>query len=151
MVTRKLSPKQFFTQEEKDQIVRAIQKAEHKTSGEIRVYLERKAKGDVIAHAKKVFEKLKMTQTKHRNGILVYFSLHSHDFAILGDQGIHEKVGNNFWEDIASKMQGLFSKDDFSGGLEVGISEVGERLKKYFPRESGDINELSNEVSSDRP
>ena len=146
MVTRKLSPKKFFTQEEKDRIVRAIQKAEHQTSGEIRVYLEHKAKGNVIERAKKVFEKLKMTQTKHRNGILIYFSLRDRHFAILGDRGIHEQVGDHFWEDIASKMKSLFSKDDFSGGLEVGIGEIGEKLKKYFPRESRDINELSDKI-----
>jgi uncharacterized membrane protein len=151
MVIRKLNPKKFFTEEEKNRIVRAIQKAEDKTSGEIRIYLERKAKSNITQRAQKVFEKLGMMRTKDRNGVLVYFSLQSHDFAILGDRGIHEQVGNDFWKATVSKMKSSFAKDDFVEGLENGIREIGEKLKKYFPRQSDDTNELSDEVSSDLP
>lgn len=148
MVDRKLQPSRFFTEEEKDQIVRTIREAENKTSGEIRIYLERKSKGDVIERAKKVFEKLGMTKTEKRNGILIYFSLRDRNFVILGDRGIHEKVGDDFWKAVVSRMQISFSKDDFVGGLEAGIREIGERLKKYFPRELGDINELPDEIET---
>lgn len=148
MVMRKLYPKKFFTQEEQDRIVRAIRDAECQTSSEIRVYLEHKAKVDVIERAKKVFEKLGMTHTKNRNGLLVYFSLRDRNFAILGDRGIHEKVGDNFWKAVTSQMQSYFSKDDFAGGLEIGIHEVGAQLKKYFPRDSKDINELPDDLET---
>ena len=146
---RKLHPKNFFTEKEKVQIAHAIRQAEHKTSGEIRVYLEHKSRGHVIERAKRVFEKLRMTHTEHRNGILIYFSLHDRNFAILGDRGIHEKVGDDFWKGAVSRMQVSLSKDDFVGGLEGGIREIGERLKKHFPRESEDSNELPDEIKTD--
>lgn len=145
---RKLQPKTFFSREEKNQIVRAIRDAEDRTSSEIRVYLERKAKTDVMKRAKKVFEKLGMTRTKYRNGVLIYFSLRDQNFSILGDKGIHEKVGNDFWKDIAFEMQTYFSKGDFTGGLETGIREIGAQLKKYFPLDSQDINELPDELNT---
>lgn len=148
MVNRKLHPKKFFSEEENNRIVRAIREAEHKTSGEIRVYLERQAGGGVIKRAKRVFEKLGMTRTEHRNGALIYFSLRDRNFAILGDRGIHERVGDGFWKDIVSRMQKSFSRDDFVGGLEVGIHQIGERLKEHFPRESGDINELPDKIET---
>ncbi len=148
MVNRKLHPKRFFSEEEKKLIVRAVCQAEHKTSGEIRVYLERKSKGHVMEQAKKVFEKLGMTRTKHRNGVLIYFSLRGRNFAILGDRGLHEKVGDDFWKDVAFGMQNSFSKDDFVGGLEAVIREIGERLKKHFPRELRDIDELPDEIET---
>ena len=146
MVNRKTHPHKFFTGEEKEQIVRAIRAAEAQTSGEIRVYLERKAKKDFMSHAQKVFEKLGMTRTKHRNGVLIYFSLVDHRFAILGDRSIHEKVGQNFWQETALTMSNYFSQDQFSEGLEAGISQIGARLKEYFPHERGDINELPDAV-----
>lgn len=146
MVNRGVHPNRFFTKEEKDRIVRAIREAELKTSGEIRVYLERKSRDHVMEHAKKVFEKLRMTHTEHHNGILIYFSLRDHNFAILGDKGIHENVGDDFWKAVVSQMETRFAKDDFAGGLEAAIREMGERLKRFFPWEPSDINELPDKV-----
>ena len=146
MVNRRLHPQKFFTREEKDRIVEAIRRAETETSAEIRLFLERKAKGDVMNHAKKIFEKLGMTQTRHRNGILLYFSLIDRSFAILGDRGIHEKVGEGFWKEIVSTIERHFSRDDFTGGLERGIRGIGEKLKKHFPGGASDTNELPDEI-----
>jgi uncharacterized membrane protein len=150
MVNRKLRPRKFFTEEEKSRIVRAIREAEDKTSGEIRVYLERHSKGPLLERAKKIFEKLGMTRTKLRNGVLIYFSLRDHNFEILGDRGIHEKVGDDFWKAIVAKIQTFFAKDDFGGGLEVGIHEIGEQLRTYFPRDKQDLNELPDKVEEGR-
>ena len=144
---RKLHPEKFFTAEEKNRIVQAIRAAESETSAEIRVYWERKAKGEIMGHARKVFEKLGMTQTRHRNGVLIYFSLAGRAFAILGDQGIHNKVGGRFWQDIVATMEKHFSQGDFAGGLERGIREMGETLKRYFPRRAGDVNELPDAMA----
>lgn len=145
---RKLYPKKFFTEEEKNRFVRAIRDVECQTSSEIRVYLERKAKADVMERAKRIFEKLGMTRTQNRNGVLIYFSLKDRDFAILGDRGIHEKVGNDFWKNVASEMQTYFLKGDFANGLETGIREIGSELKKYFPRGLDNINELPDELNT---
>lgn len=141
-MNRKDHPKFFFTQEEKDRIVQAIRDAEQKTSGEIRVHLERKARGDVMKKAKRLFERLGMTKTKLRNGVLIYFSLADRSFALLGDQGIHEKVGDNFWKEVVSGMGQLFSQEKFSEGLQWGIGRIGEKLRLYFPHHPDDVNEL---------
>lgn len=146
MVNRKLHPKKFFTKEEKSRIVEAIREAEKKTSGEIRVYLEHRTGGDVMGRAKKVFEKLGMAKTEKRNGVLIYFSLTPRNFAILGDREIHDKVGDGFWREIVSRMEKHFSQDDFSGGLEAAVHEIGGRLAEHFPREKGDVNELPDEI-----
>ena len=146
MVKRKLTPNKFFTEEDKDRIVQAIRRAEGRTSGEIRVYLEGRLRGGMMDRARKVFEKLGMTKTRLRNGVLIYFSLKGRAFAILGDQGIHGKVGDNFWKEIVSAMQEPFSRDDFAGGLEAGIQKIGERLARYFPRRARDVNELPDEI-----
>lgn len=146
MVIGKSDPEKFFTLEEKAKIVSAIREAERKASGEIRVYLERKARQDLMGRAKEVFEKLGMTRTQRRNGILIYFSLADHRFAILGDQGIHEKVGDGFWKEVVRTIESRFSSGDFAEGLAAGIRQVGEKLKRYFPCEPGDINELPDEI-----
>jgi len=146
MVERKSQPKNFFSEEEKNEIVQAIREAERKTSGEIRVYLEGKARGKILSRAKSIFERLGMTRTKERNGILIYFSLKTHSFAILGDRGIHEKVGDDFWKDVVSLIEEHFSRGDFLRGLRAGIRLMGEKLQIYFPQEGRDINELPDEI-----
>ncbi len=146
MVTRKSHPKIFFSEEEKKRILRVIREAEKKTSGEIRVFMERKTREEATARARKVFKKIGMTKTKKRNGVLIYFSLATHDFAILGDQGIHHKVGEAFWQKIVADCTRYFYRDDFAGGLEVAIREIGTELARHFPREAGDANELPDEI-----
>lgn len=146
MVKRSLSPRKFLTQTEKDQIVQAIREAEQKTSGEIRIYLERRSGRDLMKRSKQVFEKLGMTKTRRRNGVLIYFSLVDHQFAILGDRGIHDKVGEGFWKEVVSEMRIYFSRGEFARGLEAAIRNIGERLKTYFPLEAGDVNELPDQI-----
>jgi len=140
-------PGKFFSKEQKERIVHAIRQAEEKTSGEIRIYLERGSKKDILVRAQKVFEKLGMTRTEKRNGVLIYFSLADHRFAVLGDQGINKKVGESFWKVMASEMERAFVRQDFVGGLEAGIRQIGETLRTHFPRQAHDINELPDEIS----
>lgn len=148
MVNRTPSPKVFFTTEEKKRIVQAIREAEQETSGEIRVYLERKARIETLKRAERVFEKIGMAQTQERTGVLIYFSLTDHSFAVLGDRGIHDRVGDSFWRDVVSAIEPLFSRQDFAGGLEAGIRRIGEKLRAYFPRRGDDSNELPDEISA---
>jgi len=146
MVMQSLNPKSFFTKEEKERIVLAIREAERRTSGEIRVYLERKARGELMERARKVFEKLGMTRTRLRNGVLIYFSLQDRQFTVLGDRGIHEKVGPGFWDEVVILMTQSFSRGEFTAGLVNGIRLVGGKLQAFFPRGPGDLNELSDKV-----
>ena len=137
-----------FTPEEQGAIIFAIMEAEKNTSGEIRVHVENKCTGDPINHAIKVFNQLKMHETNERNGILFYLALDSHAFALIGDEGIHMKVGQDFWDSTTDIVINKFKSGKLIDGLTEGISHCGEQLKKYFPSKGPeDKNELSDEIS----
>jgi len=146
-ITRSKDPILFFSKKEKEQIVSAIQKAEMNTSGEIRVHLERKAGPDIMAHARQEFERLGMARTELRNGVLIFLGVKSRRFAILGDQGIHEKVSPEFWNEIVKVMASHFKEDCFSDGIITSVNRIGEKLSTYFPYQRDDINELPDEIS----
>ena len=142
-----MSAKKFFTSEQQKAIVQAIADAELNTSGEVRVHIDDHCKEDVLAKAAKTFHKLKMNKTKLRNGVLFYLAVNDKKFAILGDKGIHEKVEDNFWDNIKEEMLLHFKKNQFTDGLSKGIKMAGEKLKNHFPLQSDDINELDNDLS----
>ena len=141
------NPAHFFSEIEKKEIIEAIQSAENQTSGEIRLHLEKKSKGKIFERAVKVFQKIGMHKTAQRNGVLIYLATTDHQFVILGDQGIHEVVPENFWNDIADLMTEKFKKNKFSEGLCEGITLIGEKLKSHFPIQDDDVNELSDDIS----
>ena len=142
-----MSAEHFFSDAQKAEIRKAIEMAEEKTSGEIRVHIQEKCKGNGVKTAEKVFAQLKMHKTKLRNGVLFFLAIDSRVFAIYGDKGIHEKVPANFWNEISSTMEDHFRKGDFTGGLTHGIKITGEQLAKHFPHQDSDKNELTNEIS----
>ena len=141
------SAKTFFSQEQQDAITKAIAEAELQTSGEIRVHIENTLNGDVLDRAAYLFRHLGMNKTELRNGVLIYLAVKSRQFAILGDKGIHRVVPENFWDDIKHRMLVHFSENDFTAGLIQAIAETGEHLKKNFPHQAYDKNELSNDIS----
>ncbi|MDP2175855.1 MAG: TPM domain-containing protein [Bacteroidota bacterium] len=130
-------------------IVEAVQLAEKGTSGEIRVHFAKKIKKDVLTDAKNTFEELKMHQTKVRNGVLIYMVLQEKQFSIIGDIGIDQKTGDSFWQSCRNAMQIEFSKGEIALGIIKGIEAVKEVLKKDFPYQNEDVNELSDEISKD--
>ncbi len=142
-----MNPAGFFSREDKVLILDAIKEAELNTSGEIRVHIEKTCKDNVLDRAAYIFEKLKMHETKLRNGVLFYLAYDNHKFAILGDAGINAVTPKNFWDDIKDAMTEHFKKADFAKGLAEGISMAGEHLKKNFPYQSDDVNELSDDIS----
>jgi uncharacterized membrane protein len=142
-----MSVESFFSEEQKKSIRKAIEEAELKTSGEIRVHISQKCKGDVLKVAEKVFGKLKMHKTELRNGVLFYLAVDSRVFAIYGDKGINEKVPGDFWNSISEEMEKHFRKGEFTEGLEIGIAKAGEQLSMHFPHTNSDKNELTNEIS----
>ena len=131
---------------DKRRIKRAIQKAEKRTSGEICVSLSPPFWGDVWKAAELAFDRLNMTATRDRNAVLFFVVPSRHRFAVLGDRGIHEKVGDEFWCGIARLLSERFREGDFTGGLEDGIEAVGEGLAEHFPYDASDTNELPDEV-----
>lgn len=138
---------EFFSKEDEQRIVKAIKEAELNTSGEIRVHLESKAEEPNLEHAKKVFETVGMTDTKLRNGVLFYLALEDKQFSIVGDSGIDNATGADFWDSIRNVMQDYFRKGEFTEGLVQGITMAGQALKTYFPYQDDDINELPDEIS----
>jgi len=138
----------FFSIEQQGQIHDAIYHAELMTSGEIRVHLENRCRGESPeARAAEVFEKLRMHQTEQRNGVLFYLAVMDKKFAVIGDAGIHAVVGDEFWESLRDAMVDDFKEGRFTEGLVNGIETCGEILKKAFPHQDDDINELSDEIS----
>jgi uncharacterized membrane protein len=137
----------FLTENQEKSVVDAIRKAEKNTSGEIRVHIEKKTEKPTLDRAKEVFFSLKMDQTKERNGVLLYIGVADKQFAILGDKGIDQAVPDDFWNDINKLILSHFSNKQFEKGLVAGIALIGEKLKKFFPYQSDDQNELSDEIS----
>ncbi len=137
----------FFTPEQQEDIRQAIMDAELDTSGEIRVHIENSCKGEVMDRALGIFKTLGMQDTKQRNGVLFYLALKNRKFAILGDQGIHKKVGDDFWDGIRQTMLIHFRNDEFTKGLCEGIRLAGEQLKHHFPYQRADVNELPDDIS----
>lgn len=142
-----MNARNFFSKEEQGQIVEAIKAAENKTSGEIRVHLENKCKGDPLDRAAHIFAQLDMHKTELRNGVLIYMATDDRKFCIIGDAGINEKVADNFWEGITAKAIGLFKEGKFAEGMISAIAQSGEELKADFPVAEDDVNELSDEIS----
>ncbi|MEO7413094.1 MAG: TPM domain-containing protein [Opitutaceae bacterium] len=124
----------------------AIVAAEARTSGEIRVLLAREKAPDPVAAAQGHFERLGMTKTAARNGVLIYLSPTSRTFAIVGDTGIHEKCGDAFWRLLAAAMEAHFKKGEFTEGLVEGIGHAGRLLAENFPRATDDRNELPDKI-----
>ncbi|HVS54199.1 MAG TPA: TPM domain-containing protein [Opitutaceae bacterium] len=129
-----------------DRIVAAIHAAELRTSGEIRVLVSRAVADEPVATAQKHFERLGMTRTRARNGVLIFVAPRSRTFAVVGDTGVHEKCGDAFWRELATAMERHFRAGDFTGGLVHGIECAGTLLAEHFPRSPDDCNELPDEV-----
>lgn len=142
-----MTVRKFFTPQEKEDITIAIKNAELDTSGEIRVHIEESCKGDARDKAAYIFEKLEMQKTEQRNGVLFYLALKNRKFAILGDAGINSVVPENFWDEIRDIMLNHFRENNFVDGLVEGITLAGQQLKKHFPYQKDDVNELSDEIS----
>lgn len=141
--------KTFMEQLRHDEIVAAIRRAESKTSGEIRVFISRQCPADPVAAAQAQFEKLGMTRTQHRNGVLIFVAPRVRKFAVIGDTAVHLHCGEGFWLALAAEMSGHFQKADFSAGILFAIQKAGELLAVHFPAQPGDANELPDELEGD--
>lgn len=137
----------IFGEEEKRRVEKAIALAELNTSGEIRVHVENKCNENVLDRAVFLFKELEMHQTDLRNGVLIYLAVQDRKLAIIGDVGINAAVPRDFWEEVNNQMKQDFSQEKFAQGLVTAIATTGEKLKAFFPYQSDDINELSNQIS----
>ncbi len=89
-----------------------------------------------------------MHKTKLRNGVLIYVAVEHRKLAILGDGGINGQVENNFWQSVRDAMIEHLAKDQIEAGVMKAVMLVGEKIKALFPFQAGDINELSNSVTT---
>ena len=136
----------LFNADEREQIRQSIAAAELLTSGEVRVFFEPRCDGEPVERALVVFANLKMHQTAERNGVLFYLAYEDHKFAVVGDEGIHNKVPHDFWETIRDKCVDDFHEKRYVLGLKAAIAEVGAQLQRWFPRDTNDKNELPDDV-----
>ncbi len=137
----------FLTKQDEQEIVLSIVEAEKNTSGEIRVHIEEHSEKSPLDRAQEVFFELKMNETQDRNGVLFYICVSDKKFAIIGDKGINDLVEYDFWDCTKDTVIANFKEGNFKKGLVEGILQAGQRLKHYFPYQSDDTNELSNEIS----
>jgi uncharacterized membrane protein len=141
-------PREFFTSEQQGEIVTTIKEAEVKTSGEIRLFIESKCRYmDALDRAKEIFAKFQMQKTSLRNAVLIYIAMDDHQVAVFGDDGIHEKVGAAYWQEVVNKMVAHFSREDLAGGIITAIDILGSALYEHFPyKEETDKNELPDDI-----
>ena len=140
--------KDFFTAEEQQLIIEAIRNAERRTSGEVRVFVESKCSYmDAIDRAAELFLNLEMQKTNDRNAVLVYVAMKDRQLAVFGDEGIHEKVGNEYWNNEVRKMLTNFNRENYAAGISEIVSDIGEALTKNFPfNNETDKNELPDDL-----
>lgn len=139
---------QFFTKEENHLIVKAIRQAEKNTSGEVRVYVESHCSWlDAMDRAAEIFYSLKMENTDQRNAVMVYIAIKDRQLAVFGDEGIHQKVGTDYWNRVVADMLSSFNRHDYSKGIAECVIQIGDALKQHFPYDRDtDKNELPDEI-----
>ncbi|RFZ92226.1 TPM domain-containing protein [Mucilaginibacter conchicola] len=136
-----------FTDEEQQRIQKAVADAEQKTSGEIRVCIEKTCSDEALDRAVKYFAQLEMHKTRLRNGVLIYVATVDRKFAIIGDAGINKVVPEDFWDTTKEEMLSQFKFGNLVEGIVTGVTKAGEQLKQYFPHQAGDKNELSDDIA----
>lgn len=131
-------------------IVQAIQRAEAGTTGEIRVHLSRSwFEKDPFLHASALFQRFGMTRTTHRNAVLLYVNLRKHKFAVVGDEGIHQVVGQEYWEKLARNLSANLRATHPENAIAETVREIGDVLHRYFPAnpEESNPNQLPDDVT----
>ena len=145
--------RRLFSESDFDAIADAVRQAEGATSAEIRVHLERRVhrlpgqRADALRRARKVFAHLGMHLTAERHGVLIYLAVEDRKLAIVGDEGIHRRVGDAYWETVRDLMIAKLREGRALEAVLAGVAEVGRVLAEHFPRRPDDENELSDEVS----
>ncbi len=142
-----MKPRHFLNRIHNELLVEAIRLAEQQTSGEIRIFVSRRFVDDPVAAAKRQFHRLHMHRTRLRNGVLLLVAPRSQTFAILGDSGIHQHVGDELWRQITDEVAAFFRTGQFTKGLLHAVRRTGDLLRQHFPRQDDDHNELPDEIA----
>ncbi|HEY4184201.1 MAG TPA: TPM domain-containing protein [Polyangia bacterium] len=128
-------------------IEQAIRRAEAHTSGEIRLSIAGYFRGDPHRLATRAFHRLRMNATHHRNGVLILIAPARRQVVVLGDQGIHARVGDAFWRDTAALLTGLLREGEPNRAVLRAIETVGDELARHFPLDAAaNPNELPDAI-----
>jgi len=138
---------QLLSPQDQERLLEKITQIESRSSGEVRLHITDRRVKDTLQAARKTFTALEMTQTRRRNGVLVFLSLPSRAFAIVGDEGIDRVTPPDYWENLRDTMAERFSAGSYSDGLLDILDRVEAVLVKHFPYEEGDVDELSDDIS----
>ncbi len=138
---------EYIQEQDLEDIKQAILNAELDTSSEFRVHIEETCPGDVLRRASDVFLELSMHKTTQRNAVLFYIALKNRKFAIIPDYGILENDTEDFWESLKLELLDYFRENDFSDGLIHGIGRTADFLRRVFPYQKKDNNELPNDIT----
>ncbi len=146
--------RRFLGMTDFDAVSDAIKAAESHTSAEIRVHLERRlprrffgARVDALAQARGLFTKLGMHRTAERHGVLIYLAVDDRTLAVVGDVGIHGRVGDRLWHQVRDGMLEKLRAGAPREAIIGAIEGIGRELARHYPRRPGDTNELGDEVS----
>src|SRR5436305_11446023 len=127
--------REFLSKLEHHQIIEAIRQAESKSSGEIRVLIQRgKLNSDPFVAARKKFRRLGMHKTRERNAVMIFVAPRAHKFAVIGDKATHEKCGDELWQRVVERMRAHFQTEKFSAAVVEAVQEIGSVLAKHFPK-----------------
>jgi uncharacterized membrane protein len=140
----------FFTEDEKTELGSALLNATYRTTGEIRIRVEKKAGRKPLDAARRAFLQLGMRGSQDKNGVLFYISVFDRKFAVFGDDGINKKVGREFWETVKKAVVEKFSGRQFAIGLNGGIGIVAEKLAEFFPDEKIDLKENPDAITFEK-
>ncbi len=139
--------RKFLSEADLEAVRHAITEAEAGTSAEIRVHLDHRCPGEPMKRAVAVFERLGMHRTAERHGVLIYVAVGDRKLAVIGDQGIHERVGEAYWQRLVADVIAHFREERPRDGFIHAVRKLGEALHRHFPRRPDDRNELGDEVS----
>src|SRR5438874_13751275 len=138
----------FLQRLDHTRITQAIRKAEGRSSGQIRGFIQRGIfEDDALPRAQRKFLQLGMQKTRDRNAVLIFVAPRARKYAVVGDVGVHEKCGREFWQKVVAAMRTHFQKEEFDRAISYAINEVGKVLAAHFPRTADTINELPDEVA----
>jgi uncharacterized membrane protein len=141
-----MKPHHFLKAVDHHRIVSAIAAAEKRTSGQIRVFVSHRKTIDALRTAGYCFTRLKMKRTPLRNAVLIFVAPASHQFAVVGDTGVHSKCGDGFWHEVIEAMQQELRRGDFTDALVHGVEKVGVLLAAHFPLGMEGRNDLPDAV-----
>jgi uncharacterized membrane protein len=146
-----MKAREFIDRIDDAAVTAAIQAAEERTSGEIRVFISQRDLGDddIMERATARFASLGMAQTRDHNAVLLYFLPRAQKFAVVGDTAVHAKCGQCLWDEVAAQIHAHSARGEFNHAIIVAVELVGAALEKHFPKRNDDRDELPNEPVRD--